>query len=305
MSDGQLNVKVYSAGELVAAFEAFDAVSQGTADMYHSADYYWIGKSPAWAFFCAVPFGMTFTEINAWIYHGGGQELWDELGAKFNIKPFLAGNTGVQMGGWFNKEINSTEDYKGLKIRMPGLGGEVLREIGAAAVNLPGGEIAPALQSGAIDATEWVGPWNDLAFGFYKFAKYYYYPGFHEPGTANDLGVNKDFYESLPKHQQRIVEAAAAMENVYQNAEFNAHDSSSLTTLTGKHKVQVRKFSPDVLNAIGEASGRVMNRVGNSDPLTAKVYKSFLESRKDSIGWAKLADQAYWEARLLPFKYGQ
>ena len=171
MRGGTLRVKVFAAKELVPPFKSFDTVSGDTADMYHAAEYYWQGKSKAFNFFAAVPFGLTAAEHTAWINHGGGQELWDELAAGFNLKPFMAGNTGVQMGGWFNKEINSLDDYKGLKIRIPGLGGEVLRKIGAAAINLPGGEIYTSLQSGAIDATEWVGPWNDLAFGFYKVTK--------------------------------------------------------------------------------------------------------------------------------------
>jgi len=172
-TDGQLEIRVYAAGELVGAFDVFDAVSSGNADMYHGADYYFQGKSPAYNFFSAVPFGLTANEQNAWIYYGGGQELWDELSATFNIKPFMCANTGVQMGGWFNKEVNTIEDFKGLKIRMPGLGGEVLRRLGASVVSIPGGEIYTSLQQGVIDATEWVGPWNDMVFGFHKIAKYY------------------------------------------------------------------------------------------------------------------------------------
>jgi len=178
-TDGALNIKVYAAGELVGAFDVFDAVSTGAADMYHSAEYYWQGKSQAFNFFTTVPFGLTADEQMAWIYYGGGQELWDELSARFNLKPWMAGNSGVQMGGWFRKEINKLEDFKGLKMRMPGLGGEVIRRLGAAAVALSGGDIFTSLQSGNIDATEWVGPWNDLAMGFYQVTKYYYWPGFH------------------------------------------------------------------------------------------------------------------------------
>ena len=302
-TDGQLTVKVFAAGELVPPFESFDAVSNGTADLYHAAEYYWQGKSKAFNFFAAVPFGLTATEHTAWIYHGGGQELWDELSGGFNIKPFLAGNTGVQMGGWFNKEIGSLEDYKGLKIRMPGLGGEVLRRIGAAAVSLPGGEIFPSLQSGAIDATEWVGPWNDLAFGFYKVTKYYYYPGFHEPGTALGSGMNLKVWNSLTPAQQGAIKNAMAAENDYTWAEFNARNNDSLDTLLNKHNVKLRKFSNDVLQAIGTASGDVVKEAGASDALSQKVYDSFIAHRKQSIAWSKLSDQAYANARLLPFKY--
>ncbi|MBB4267015.1 TRAP transporter substrate-binding protein [Roseospira visakhapatnamensis] len=305
MSDGRLTVKVYAAGELVPAFEAFDAVSSGTADMYHGAEYYWQGKSKAFNFFAAVPFGLTATEINAWVYHAGGQQLWDELSAGFNIKPMLVANTGVQMGGWFNKEINAVEDYKGLKIRIPGLGGEVLRRIGAAAVSLPGGEVFPALQSGAIDATEWVGPWNDLAFGFYKVAKYYYYPGFHEPGTALSGGVNLAVWDSLSDADKAIIEAAAAAENDYTLAEFNTRNGDALATLVNEHGVELRKFSDDIMKAIGDAAGEVVAEVAAEDPMTKKVYDSFIDFRTKAVGWARIADQAYWTARELPYAYGQ
>jgi TRAP-type mannitol/chloroaromatic compound transport system substrate-binding protein len=304
MSGGSLTVKVFAAGELVPPFESFDAVSTGTADMYHGAEYYWQGKSKAFNFFAAVPFGLTATEQSAWIHHGGGQELWDELAKPFNMKPFMAGNTGVQMGGWFNKEVNSLEDYKGLKIRMPGLGGEVLRRIGATAVATPGGEIFPALQSGAIDATEWVGPWNDLAFGFYKVTKYYYYPGFHEPGTTLSSAINLKVWDSLTKEQQAIVTSAMAAENDVTLAEFNARNNDALNTLVSKHNVQVRKFSNDVMNAIGARSGEVVMEAGGGDAISKKVLDSFLDFRAKAIAWSKLSDQAYWNARLLPFKYG-
>ena len=304
MSDGQLTVKLFAAGELVPPFESFDAVSNGTADLYHGAEYYWQGKSKAFNFFAAVPFGFTASEMDSWIHFGGGQELWDKLSAQFSIKPFLAGNTGVQMGGWFNKEINQLEDYKGLKIRMPGLGGEVLRQIGAAAVSLPGGEIFPSLQSGAIDATEWVGPWNDLAFGFYKVVKYYYYPGFHEPGTALGVGMNLKVWESLSKSHQEIVSNAMMAENNATLAEFNARNNDSLNTLIDKHGVLLRKFDDKTLNAIGEASGDVVSAVANEGGITKEVFDSFMTFRKKAIAWSKISDQAYWNARILPFKYG-
>ena len=303
-SDGAITVKVYAAGELVPPFESFDAVSQGTADMYHGADYYWQGKSKAYNFFCAVPFGLTATEMNAWIHHSGGQQLWNELSADFNIKPFMAGNTGVQWGGWFNKEMNGLEDFKGLKMRMPGLGGEVLRRLGSAAVSLPGGEIFPALQAGTIDATEWVGPWNDLAFGFYKVTKYYYWPGFHEPGTVLSCGMNKAVWDSLSPNQQMLIESCMAAENDITLAEFNAKNSDSLATLVNEHNVQVRRIPNDMLNAIGKKSGEVVADAAAEDPLTKRVYESFIDFRKKAIAYSKLSDQAYWQARLLPFKYG-
>jgi len=191
MSAGRLKVKVYGATELVPAFEVFDAVSRGTAQMGHGASYYWKGKTQAAQFFAAVPFGLNAQEMNGWLYHGGGMELWQELYEPFGLIPAAAGNTGVQMAGWFNKQINSAADLKGLKMRIPGLGGEVLRRAGGTPVSLPGGEIFTSLKTGAIDATEWVGPYNDLAFGLHKAAKYYYYPGWHEPGTTLEALINK------------------------------------------------------------------------------------------------------------------
>ena len=303
-SGGKIMVKVFAAGELLPPFESFDAVSGGSADMYHAAEHYWQGKSKAFNFFAAVPFGMTATEVAAWIEFGGGQALWDELAAGYNLKPFQAGNTGGQMGGWFNKEIQSLEDYKGLNIRMPGLGGEVLRRVGAVAVSLPGSEIFPALQSGAIDATEWVGPWNDLAFGFYKVTKYYYYPGFHEPGTALSCGVNLKIWEAMSLEEKSLIQTAMQAENGVVLAEFNARNSDSLDVLRNKHKVQIRRFPNPVLGALGQAAGEVINEAGTGDAMTRKVYESFLAFRKKSISWTKHAEQAFWAARLLPFKYG-
>ncbi|NVK18049.1 MAG: TRAP transporter substrate-binding protein [Methylocystaceae bacterium] len=303
MSDGQLTVKLYAAGELVPALECFDAVSSGTADLYHGAEYYWQGKHKAFNFFTAVPFGLTAGEMDAWIHHGGGQELWDDLAADFNVKAFACGNTGVQMGGWFNKEINNVEDMKGLKIRMPGLGGEVLRKLGAAAVTIPGGEIFPSLQSGAIDATEWVGPWNDLAFGFYKVAKFYYYPGFHEPGSTLSCGVNLDVWKSLTPQHQEIIRNATMAENNYMMAEFNTRNGDSLDVLINKHGVQLRKFSDEVMTEIGKASGEVMREVAAEDEKTAKIFKSFTDFRKKAIRWSDMSDSAFWAARKLPFQY--
>ncbi|MDJ0683300.1 MAG: TRAP transporter substrate-binding protein [Alphaproteobacteria bacterium] len=302
-TDGRITVKLFAAGELVPPFESFDAVSSGAADMYHGAEYYWQGKHKAFNFFTAVPYGFTANEIDAWIYHGGGQELWDELTAQFNVKSLACGNTGVQMGGWFNKEITSLEDYKGLKIRMPGLGGEVLRRIGASAIALPGGEIFPSLQSGAIDATEWVGPWNDLAFGFYKVTQFYYWPGFHEPGSTLSLGVNKGVWDSFSASDQALISACAAAENNKSFAEFNARNNDALNTLINEHGVQLRQMPNDVLNAIGEQSGAVVAEVADVDDLGARTYESFINFRRQSIGWSRVSEQAYWNSRLLPFKY--
>ncbi|MBL4693062.1 MAG: TRAP transporter substrate-binding protein [Magnetovibrio sp.] len=305
MSGGSLTVKLYASGELVPAMESFDAVSGGNADMYHGAEYYWQGKHTAFNFFTAVPFGLTADEMDAWTNYGGGQALWDELAAGFNIKPFAAGNTGVQMGGWFNKEINKIEDYKGLKIRMPGLGGEVIRQIGGSAVTLPGSEIFPSLQSGAIDATEWVGPWNDLAQGFYKITKYYYYPGFHEPGSTLSCGMNKDVWDGLSKDHQAIVASACMAENNRMLSEYNAKNSGALDTLVNKHNVILRRQSDDILRAIGIAADDVLSSVGATDDISKRIYANFMAFRKQAMGWTSLSETAFTAARALDKKLGR
>ncbi len=297
MTEGRITVKVFAAGELVPPFESFDAVSSGNADLMHAAAYYWQGKSKAFNFFAAVPFGLTATELNAWVYHGGGQELWDRAGEEFNIKPFMAGNTGVQMGGWFREEVNTPEDFNGLKFRMPGLGGEVLRQLGTAVVALPGGEIFPSLQSGAIDATEWVGPWNDLAFGFYKVAKYYYYPGFHEPGTALECTWNLDMWNSLSDGDKAAIEAACAADNAITLAEFNARNGDALDTLINEHGVELRKFSDEIFKAFADAAEDVLAEAGATDALTGEVYNSFIDFRRSAMNWTRLADQTYADLR--------
>lgn len=296
MTDGRLTVKLFAAGELVPPFESFDAVSTGTADMYHAADYYWQGKHKGFNFFTAVPLGLTANELDAWINHGGGQALWDELAAGFNIKPFMSGNTGVQMGGWFRKEMNSLEDFKGLNFRMPGLGGEVLRQIGVNVQALPGGEIFPALQSGAIDGTEWVGPWNDLAFGFYQVASYYYWPGFHEPGSGLSCGVRKDLYDGLSAEDQAIIQNACMAENNYMYSEFMANNGAALSTLINEHDVELREFSPVIFNEIARVSEDVVNAAPEDD-LGNRILESYKRARRDVGGWTRIADQAYVNAR--------
>lgn len=303
MSNGDLNITVYSSGELVPPFESFDAVSSGTADIYHGAEYYWQGKHKAFNFFTTVPFGMTATEMDAWLLHGGGQALWDELSAEFNIKALAAGNTGVQMGGWYNIEINTVDDLKGLKIRMPGLGGEVLRRAGAAVVTLPATEIFAAFESGTIDATEWIGPWNDLAFGLHKIAKFYYYPGFHEPGPTLSMGFNKGVWDSFSDGERAIMRAAAAEQNNKVLAEFNARNAESLIKLRDELGVQFRRFDDSVLDAIGALAGEVVREVGETDALSMRILDSFLDFRGQAMAWARVSEQGFSAARLLPFKY--
>lgn len=297
MTDGGLDVRIYAAGELVPALAAFDAVSQGKADIYHGAEYYWQGKSPAFNFFAAVPFGMTASEINAWIYHDGGQELWDELSARFNVKPFLAGNSGTQMGGWFRSPINGLEDFQGLRMRMPGLGGEVIRRMGATPVTKPGGEIFLALSQGNIDATEWIGPWNDLAFAFHTIASYYYYPGFHEPGTTLAMGMNKDLWDDLSEVERTIVANAAAAENDVLLAEFNAQNGRALRTLVDQHGVKLTCFPDEILDAMATLSVEVLQDTAAADPFTGRVYESFKASLARTSHWGDIGERAFTLAR--------
>ena len=297
MSGGRIQVKVYGAKELVPAFEIFDAVSRGTAQMGHGASYYWKGKSEAAQFFSAVPFGLTAQEMNAWLYHGGGMELWREVYAPFNLIPGAAGNTGVQMAGWFNREIKSVEDLKGLKMRIPGLGGEVLKRAGGTPVSLPGGEIFTSLQSGAIDASEFVGPYNDLAFGLYKAAKYYYYPGWHEPGTTLECFVNKEAFEALPKDLQSVVLNATRVANQDMLAEYTSRNNAALATLVDEHKVQLKRLPDDVLARLQALSDEVVAEVAAKDPLSKKVYDSFRAFRDQAMAWHDVSERAYLNAR--------
>jgi len=299
MSGGRIKVKVYGAKELVPAFEVFDAVSRGTAEMGHAGAYYWKGKSEAVQFFSSVPFGLTAQEMNAWLYYGGGMELWRELYDPFGLVPAATGNSGVQMAGWFNREINTVGDLKGLKMRIPGLGGEVLQRAGGTPVTIPGGELFTALQSGTIDATEWVGPYNDLAFGFYKVAKYYYYPGWHEPGTTMECMINKKAFNDLPKDLQAIVLNACKAANLDMLAEFTARNNQALETLVNKHNVQLKALPDPVLKKLHELSTEVVLELADKDPMAKKIHESFNQFRKQVIGWEKVSEQAYLRARTL------
>ena len=299
MSGGRMEVKVYGANELVPPFEIFDAVSKGTAQMGHGAAYYWKGKSEAAQFFAAVPFGLTAQEMNGWLYHGGGMELWKEVYKPFGLIPSAAGNTGVQMGGWFNKEINSVGDLNGLKMRIPGLGGEVLKRAGGTPVNLPGGEIFTSLKSGAIDATEWIGPYNDLAFGLHKAAKYYYYPGWHEPGTTLECFINEQAFKELPADLQSIVMQACRIANQDMLAEYTSNNNAALATLKNKYKVEVRRFSDDVLKKLRDLSDEVVREVAAKDAMSKKVFESFNTFRQQVIAWHDISELAYLNARKL------
>ena len=297
LSDGRIQVTYYAANERVKAFDSFDEVASGNSQMYHAADYYWVKKHPAFGYFTSVPFGFTYTEMNAWIRFGGGQELWDELTDKFGTKSFMAGNTGVQMGGWFNKKIRGPNDFKGLKMRIPGLGGQVIGKLGGSPVSLPGGQIYENLVSGAIDATEWVGPWNDEAMKFQEAAKYYYYPGMHEPGSMLACGCNRSWLTSLSKSDQMIIEAAASMENDVMMAEYNAKNGAALNRLVNDHGVKLMEFSDKVYDGFAKGAEEVFGEVQAHSDLAARTHASFLKGRKDIGAWTNLSDSPYIRQR--------
>ena len=299
MSNGRLSIKVYAANELVAPMEVFDAVANGSAQIGHGAAYYWVGKAPAAALFTTVPFGMTAQEMNAWIAYGGGIELWRELYEPFDVIPMACGNSGVQMGGWFNVEINSLADLKGLVMRIPGLAGEVMQRAGAAPTTLPASELYTALQNGTIDATEWVGPYNDLALGLHDIAKYYYYPGWHEPGATIELLVNKQAFAELPTDLQTILEVASRAINQDMLDEFMARNNAALKSLVEEHDVELRRLPDEVLARLKELSTEVMDELANSSPLAQRIVTSYREFQTEVSQWTAIAEEAYLHARGL------
>lgn len=297
MSGGRLTVKVYGGNELVPPFEVFDAVARGTADMGHGASYYWKGKIPAAQFFIGVPFGVGGHELNGWFYYGDGMELYREAYAPFGVIPFLVGNSGTQAGGWFNKEINSVADLEGLKMRIPGMGGEVIRRAGGTPVNIPGSELFTALQNGTIDAAEWVGPLNDLAFGLFRAARYYYYPGWQEPGSALEGIVNAEAWNALPEDLQAVVEIAcqAAVTDMY--AEFEAHNGRALRTLVEEHGVELKRYPDEVLDQLQRLTGEVLEEIADSDPMARRVWDSLRAYSEQVRPWTAIGEQAIFEAR--------
>jgi TRAP-type mannitol/chloroaromatic compound transport system substrate-binding protein len=299
LTGGRLKIRLHGAGELVPPFESLDAVSGGTADLCHSSPYYWVGKHKAFNYFTGIPFGLTAQETAAWIAFGGGQQLWEELYAGFGVQPFYAGSSGTQAGGWFRKEITSVDDFKGLKFRIAGLGGEVMRRMGATTVMIPAGEIGPALMSGAVDGADWIGPWNDLAFGLYRAARYYYMPGLLEPGPSLEIIFNKKVYESLPADQKLAVRTAAAATAHETLADFTYHNTQSLAPLLREHGVQLRHFGDDVVQAMALHSAEATDELGGSDPLTARVHASFKQFLADSRSYAPNAEGGFLHAREM------
>jgi len=296
MSSGRLTIKVYAGGELVPPLEVFDAVSRGTAELGHGAAYYWKGKVPAAQFFTAVPFGLSTSEMNAWLSKGGGQALWDEAYAPYGVKPMVVGNTGMQMGGWYNKEINSLDDLKGLKIRMPGLGGEVLSRLGATTVNLPGGEVFTSLQSNAIDATDWVSPYNDLAFGLHKAAKFYYYPGWQEPQAVLELLINQKALDSLPADLHAILTEAARAASQDMLDDYVYHNALALDELKQQGTL-LKRFPDEVLDAMQRESALVLGDLAAQSELNGRIWASMQAFQAQVSQMHKRADKELYAWR--------
>ena len=296
---GRIKVEVFPAGALVRPFETFDAVGAGVADMFHTFEGYFERKSPAFHFFAAIPFGFTADELFAWVQYGGGQQLWDTLSGQFNVKSLLCTNTGCQMGGWFTREITSPDGFKGLRYRMGAPpGAEVLRRLGAIVVTLPISEIIPALKSGAIDASEWIGPWTDMAMGLHKAADYYCYPGFHEPSSGSAVGIN-GVWESFDASDRQVIEAVAACEYARSLTEFNANNALSLRKLRDEGGVKIVKFDDSVLKALLAISRDVVAEIGGADELSKKIYASYEQFRASIMDWSDIAERAYLNSRSL------
>jgi TRAP-type mannitol/chloroaromatic compound transport system substrate-binding protein len=293
MSNGRINIKVYAGGELIPALQTFDAVSQGTVEMGHGSAYYWAGKVPEAQFFSTVPFGMTPRGMNAWLYHGGGLELWREVYEPFHVVPFPLGNTGVQMGGWFNKEIHSVDDLNGLKMRIPGLGGKVFAKAGGNPVLLAGSEVYTALERNTIDATEWIGPYHDQRLGLYRAAKHYYYPGWHEPGTVLELTVNKRAWDSLTPDLQAIITHAAESENVLMLSEMEQKNLSALKELQARDDIEIKRFPDDVLARLQSMTEETLAEEAAANPDFKRIYEAYQAFREKDDAWTAISEKSY------------
>jgi TRAP-type mannitol/chloroaromatic compound transport system substrate-binding protein len=301
-SGGRLRIKVFGAGEIVPAFEVFDAVSRGVAEAGHGASYYWKGKIPAAVFFTAVPFGMTAQEANGWLHYGGGLALWRELYAPFGVIPYAGGSTGVQMAGWFNTRLNSREDLAGLKMRIPGLAGEVFDAAGGSAVRIAGGEVYTSMQTGVIDAVEWVGPFNDRTLGLMEVGDYYYYPGWHEPGAMLETIVNAEALAALPEDLQAIVRIAARATNTDMLDDFTANNSESLQILLRDFDTEVLPLPDDVMDALYEQSQIAIQALVDADPMAKKIAASYFAFSEKVRTYHEISERAYLNGRdrLLP-----
>jgi TRAP-type mannitol/chloroaromatic compound transport system substrate-binding protein len=296
MSGGRLKIQVFAAGELIPAFGVFDACSQGTVECYNSAAYYYAGKEPATQWFTAVPFGLNAQGTMAWYYYGDGLKLWEETYKPFNLVPRPSASTGVQMGGWFRKKINTIADYKGLKMRIPGLGGKVVAKAGGTVVLTPGGEIYTALERGVIDASEWVGPHDDMKLGLHQTARYYYYPGWHELGTTGEFVFNRKAYDSLPAELQHVLDNAAGAMHTYEFMEYESKNGIALQKLRTefKGKVEIVPFPAEVLRDLRKLAGEVNKEESEKSPMAKKVYESYNKFQANITDWNRISEGPYY-----------
>ncbi len=292
LTDDRFRLRVFPAGEIVPFDQVLESVQKGTVQMGHAASYYFIGKNPALAFDCTVPFGLTARQQNAWLYDGGGLDLMRGLFVDFNVLNFPGGNTGIQMGGWFRREVNSLQDLRGLKMRIPGLGGRVMDRLGVTVQVLAGGDIYPALERGAIDATEWVGPYDDEKLGFYQVARNYYYPGWWEPGPNLSFYVNRDAWDRLPSAYRQALEVATAEANLLMLARYDARNPPALQRLLAAG-VSLRPFPDEVMRAAERTSFDLMEEQAAADATYRKVYEAFKQWRTDSYRWFGTAERGY------------
>ncbi|GLR16461.1 TRAP transporter substrate-binding protein [Portibacter lacus] len=295
MSAGRMKITTFGSGELVPGLECFDAVSMGAVEMGHGAGYYWVGKFAASQFFTTVPFGMNTQEFNAWMYGGNGMKLWREVYEQYNLVPMPAGNTGFQMGGWFNKEINSISDLQGLKMRIPGLGGKVLAKAGGTPVVSAGSEIYTNLERGVIDATEWIGPYHDYLMGFHEIAKYYYTPGWHEPQACLELIINKKKFDALPEDLQEIIETAAARSNIWMVSQFVAKNNEYLQKIKAESSVEFKIYPDEVLAALKGYTAEAIEEIIANDADSKKVYEDQLKFRKGVSQWSQISEKMYFD----------
>ncbi len=298
LTNGRLTIQVYAGGELVPPLGVFDAVSSGSVQCGHSAAYYWAGKCNAAQWFTSIPFGLDAQGMNSWFYDGNGLKLWEEVYSKFNLVPRPAGNTGVQMGGWFNKKIEKMSDFKGLKMRIPGIGGKVIAKAGGAVTLLPAGEIYTSLERGVIDATEWIGPFHDMRMGFYKVAKYYYGPGWHEPGSTLELIMNKDAYNELTPDLKAALDTAAAELNIKMLSEFETKNAEALEEIKKDKRVQILRFPDSVLQGLKKLSDETIKEIAAKDPMSKKVNEDFQKFKKTLAPWNRLTEKAYYDFML-------
>ncbi len=299
-SGGRITVELFAAGEIVPAFEVMDAVGRGVAELGHSAAVFWTGKAEIAAFFTAVPFGLRPLEHLAWLEQAGGQELWDELYADFGVKPFVAGNTGMSMGGWFRRELRSAADLRGLKWRMPGLGGRMYRSLGVVQVSLPPGDILPALQSGTIDAAEFAAPASDLALGFHKVAPYYYWPGIHEPNGSSECLVNLAAWEALESDLREVVATACAAEHAHALAESERRNAAALRALVEDHGVRLRRFPDDILARARESARELLAGFAAGKGIAARIARSYGAMLETLGAWPTVSVRGFLEARDGP-----